>query len=233
MLDKIGIILPVRDGNNGRVERLTRCLDSLFAHSDNLSHVFVIVDSDEVEKYSFVDNYDSELVTKVVAPYGITLIQKINYWAIEVAEQYKYVAFIGDDIVFRDRWEKEFIDFLSQHKYALAYANDLHQGERLATHPCITSNMIKAVGFFGCPAVQHNCFDNYWMNIIYHVGEKKYFPHIIMDHMHPHAGKAGHDNISHQINNLLYQDCADFDRYMSENLDSDIKKIMEYENDVL
>lgn len=233
MLNKIGIVLPVRDGGTGRSERLKRCIESWLGHSEGLSHAFIIVDSDEVEKYSFVDNYDPEFVTKVVAPHGITLMQKINYWAIEIAEQYKYVAFIGDDIVFRDRWEKEFIDFLSQHKYALAYANDLHQGGKLATHPCITSNMIKAVGFFGCPAVQHNCFDNYWMNIVHNLGEIKYFPSIIMDHMHPHAGKANHDNISHHINNLLYQDVSNFDKYMNENKESDIKKILEYEDDVL
>jgi len=233
MLDKIGIILPVRDGGNGRVDRLKRCLDSWLAHSDNLSHAFIIVDSDEVDKYSFIDEYNSKFVTKVIAPYGITLMQKINYWALEVANEYKYVAFIGDDIVFRDRWEKEFIEFLSQHKYALAYANDLHQGEKLATHPCITSNMIKAVGFFGCPAVQHNCFDNYWMNIVHNLGAIKYFPNIIMDHMHPHAGKAHHDNISQQINNLLNQDILNFDKYMSENKESDMKKIVEYQDDVL
>lgn len=93
--------------------------------------------------------------------------------------------------------------------------------------------MIKAVGFFGCPAVQHNCFDNYWMNIVHSLGEIKYFPSIIMDHMHPHAGKANHDNISYHINNLLYQDVSNFDKYMDENKESDIKKILEYENDVL
>jgi hypothetical protein len=85
--------------------------------------------------------------------------------------------------------------------------------------------MIQAVGFFGCPALSHNYFDNYWMDIIKEVGETKYFPNVIMEHMHPNVGKNPSDFISNRINSEMLSDQQNFFEYMAGNKQNDIEKI--------
>jgi hypothetical protein len=231
MQEKIAIVLPVRDGGTGRFKRLQSCLDSYLEFTENLSDINVILDEDDLINYDYLDNY--KFIKKHIAPVGLTLMQKINTVSLFLAEEYRYLAFIGDDIVFKTKWESEFISELSKTTNGLVYGNDLHQGRNLATHPCITSNMIKAVGFYGCPAVEHNFFDVYWLEIVRLAGTVKYLPNVIMEHMHPNAGKNPYDYISAKINNNLISDQQRYKDYMLENKMSDIIKIKEYNNALL
>ena len=231
MQEKIAIVLPVRDGGTGRFKRLQNCLDSYLEFTENLSEINVILDEDDLINYEYLDNY--KFITKHIAPAGLTLMQKINTISLSLAEEYRYIAFIGDDIVFKTKWESEFISELSKTTNGLVYGNDLHQERNLATHPCITSNMIKAVGFYGCPAVEHNFFDVYWLEIVRLAGTVKYLPNVIMEHMHPNAGKNSYDYISVKINNKLVSDQQRYKDYMLENKMSDIIKIKEYNNALL
>lgn len=223
MQEKIAVVLPVRDGGTGRSNRLKSCLDSYSIFTEGLSDIHIILDEDDYHNYDYLDNYG--FISKSIVSQNLTLMEKINSVAVDLAEQYKYVAFLGDDIIFRTQWESSFIGFLSTVDFGLVYGNDFLQGERLATHPCVTSNMIRAVGFFGCPALVHNFFDNYWMEIVSQVGEIKYFPNVIMEHMHPNIGKASHDHISLNINNKMADDYTRFAHYMADNRQSDIEKI--------
>jgi hypothetical protein len=231
MEKKIAVVLPVRDGGTGRFKRLQNCLNSYLKFTENLSDVHVILDQDDLDNYNYLDNYS--FIIKHVVPEGLTLMQKINTISLTLAEKYPYLAFIGDDIVFKTSWESKFIGELSKTKNGLVYGNDLHQGKNLATHPCITSNMVKAVGFFGCPAVEHNFFDVYWLEIVRLTGTVKYLPEVVMEHMHPNAGKNPYDYISIKINNNLISDQQRYKDYMSENKISDIFKIKEYNNALL
>jgi hypothetical protein len=223
MKEKIAIVLPVRDAGTGRSERLKHCLDSYKIFTEGKSDLYVVVDNDDIDNYLYLKDY-SFVNIKIVSS-ELTLMQKINKVAVPLSEKYRYISFIGDDIVFRTTWENYFIDFLSQVPAGLAYGNDFVHGERLATHPCITSNMIRAVGFFGCPALFHNYFDNYWMEIVAAVGETKYFPSVIMEHMHPNVGKNPSDFISNRINSEMLSDQQKFVEYMTNHKQNDIEKI--------
>jgi hypothetical protein len=229
MLDKIAIILPVRDGGTGRSERLKKCLDSYKDFTQNLSDVFILVDEDDVEKYKFLNNYDVEVL---VVPHPKTLMEKINYYALDISSKYKYVGFVGDDIIFKMHWESEFFKFLSSVDFGLAYANDLIQDGRVPTHPFITSNMINALGFFGCPAVNHNFFDNYWLDMVRLVGDVKYFNEIIMEHNHQSLDNNLKDKIYFEIFNSVEKDLMAYREYMHKNTVSDAKKIKGFTNDV-
>lgn len=230
MEDRIAIILPVRDAGVNRHERLPRCLDSYYEMTENLSDIHLMHDEDEchiyhpiAEKYPNVINY--------CIPNGINLMEKINIHAIDIANRYKYVGFIGDDIVFRTRWESTFIDFLSKQEYGLAFANDLiHTTGGLATHPFINSRMILALGFFGCPAVGHHYFDNYWMKIVERLGQIKFFERIIMEHMHPIVGKADSDSLFYEIESNLELNTKKYSEYMNKEFENDIRKIQNFNN---
>jgi hypothetical protein len=152
-------------------------------------------------------------------------MEKINVHALDIASKYKYVGFIGDDIVFKTRFESYFVQELSSFDYGMVYGNDLVWDGKLATHPFVTSNAITAVGFFGCPAVEHNYFDNYWQTVFGSLEKIVYFPNIVMEHMHPVVRKEVTDKMSDEINNKLETDRIKFERYMSTNLTEDLNKI--------
>ena len=47
----------------------------------------------------------------------------------------KQVCFIGDDIIFKTPFENQIINYLSEHKHAMAFGNDLIWNGDLPTHP--------------------------------------------------------------------------------------------------
>lgn len=229
MQDKIAIVLPVRHFGTERYKRLTRCLDSYLKYTDGLSDVFVLHDNDECALYdSILQNYPT--VKNICVEAGITLMQKINIPAMEIANKYKYMGFIGDDIVFRTKWEQTFIDQMSSERFVLAFANDLmYTDGSLATHPFVTTNMVRAVGFFGCPAVSHHYFDNYWMDLVRTVGSVKFLETVIMEHFHLAMGKDVSDVGYEKIDSQFRESYNGFNSYKANgNFDEDVRKVLAY-----
>lgn len=224
MQDKIAIVLPVRDGGLGRYKRLVRCLASYINMTEGLSDIHLLHDEDECDIYHPIAENRPEVINYCI-PTGLTLMQKINVHALEIASKYKYVGFVGDDIVFKTPFEKNFIEYLSSVKYGMIYGNDLVWKDKLATHPFITSNAITAVGFFGCPVVQHNFFDNYWHMVFGSLGYAKYSKEVVMEHMHPIVGKEISDEITKKISDKQDQDGINFTRYLQTKLSEDVEKI--------
>jgi hypothetical protein len=229
MQNRIAVVLPVRNFGTGRYTRLIRCLNSYNEFTDGLSDVFVLHDDDECAIYDpILANYPN--IKNICTPSGISLMEKINIPAMDIANEYKYIGFIGDDIVFRTKWEQQFIDALSSNKFVLAFANDLMytKGDH-ATHPFITTNLIKAVGFFGCPVVTHHYFDNYWMDMVKIVGTVKFLPSVIMEHFHPAMHKeikdAGYKEIESKFESNFYK----YKAYIEEkHFERDVEKVRSY-----
>ena len=135
-------------------------------------------------------------------------------------------SFIGDDIVFSTTWESKFINHLSQIPAGLVYGNtlDLPESVDWATHPCITSNLVQAVGFYGCPAVAHNFFDNYWSEVCREIGQFSFMPDVVMDHRRTDIDK---DKIYWKIVDLQEKDRVKYNEYKQNNFQEDIRKIRE------
>ena len=108
MQDRIAVILPVRDFGTDRHKRLIRCLDSYREMTEGLSDVYVLHDNDECHIYDpLLDEYPE--INNLCVKSEINLMQKINVHALDIANEYKYVGFIGDDIVFKTKWEKHYM----------------------------------------------------------------------------------------------------------------------------
>jgi hypothetical protein len=229
MQDRIAIVLPVRNFGTGRYTRLIRCLNSYNEFTDGFSDVFVLHDDDECAIYDpILAKYPN--MKNICVPSGINLMEKINIPAMDIANEYKYIGFVGDDIVFRTKWEQEFINTLSSNKFVLAFANDLMytKGDH-ATHPFITTNLIKAVGFFGCPAVTHHYFDNYWMDMVKIVGTVKFLPSVIMEHFHPAIHKEVRDDGWRKIESEFESNFYKYKAYIEEkHFERDVEKVRSY-----
>lgn len=220
----IGVVLPFRDGGTGRSEQLVEALASWKKQTEGLSDIYVITDADDPVTHPALLEGCGD-VNWLEVPAGLTLMEKINYYALEIADKHEYIQFLAHDIVLRTPWESAFIDALEDFSVGMVYGDDLVHNGRLATHPCIRSSMIKAVGFYGCPAVEHNFFDNYWMSVGQAFGVCLYLPEVVMEHNHPIVNKAKGDSISERIFSLLESDQRKFSQYMQLRFNTDIQKL--------
>jgi tetratricopeptide (TPR) repeat protein len=225
-INKIAIILPVRDAGTGRSKRLMSCLESWSKFTEGLSDIHIIIDEDDVDNFKELNNYMDKFNVHI-KPQGLTLMEKINTIGLDIAHLYKYICFIGDDIVFKTKWESKYIDYLSSVPAGLVSGKieDSFEDPEWATHPCITSNLVKAVGFYGCPAVAHNYFDNYWTEVSKEIGYFKRIDDVVMDHTRKESDK---DAIFWKVVDLQEKDKERYYQYKKLNFDNDIKKIKEY-----
>jgi hypothetical protein len=227
-LDKIAIVLPVRDNGTGRSQRLINCLNSWTKVTEGLSDVHIIIDSDDTHNFQFLNEHVNKFSVTVQSP-DLTLMEKINTVGPELAKTYKYIMFVGDDLVFKTLWESEFIEYLSSVPAGLVYGNTLDLPDHIdwGTHPCITANMVRALGFYGCPAVAHNFFDNFWSEVAKELGTEKFMPDIIMDHRR--TGWTP-DAIYHKVTGLLESDKEKYEEYKANKFSEDLQKIKDYIN---
>lgn len=221
----IATILPSRDAGTGRKHRLRRCIDSWVQHTEDLSSLFVLLDQDDLENYTdILDNFNRPDINFVIMKSGISLMEKINGIGVDLANKYEAIAFLGDDVVLRTPWESTFLEYLRLVPAGVVYGNTCESSENVwwATHPCVSSNLIRAVGFYGCPAVKHNCFDVYWSYIGKEIGYFKYFEEVIFDHR---RSQKDVDALWWSVVALQREDNANFERYKQEHIGDDLEKI--------
>jgi len=227
--EKIAIVLPVRDAGTGRSQRLINCLNSWKKQSENLSDVHVIIDEDDTQHFKYLLEEQKENVYIHIKSAGLTLMEKINTIGLGIANTYNYMIFIGDDIVFETPWESRFIEYLKSVPAGLVYANTLDLPEHIdwASHPCITTNLVRAVGFYGCPAVHHNYFDNFWSEVAKEIGYFHKMSDVIMDHRR--IGWTP-DHIYQSIVELQVTDKVRYEEYKETRYEQDLQKIKDYLN---
>lgn len=109
------------------------------------------------------------------------------------------IGFIGDDHRFRTKgWDSAFSRFLNEHP-GIAYCDDLLQGPDLPTMWFVSRRIVDRFGM-GLGGLKHLWIDNYWRVLGESADCLYYFPNIVIEHMHPLAGKAEWDDDYLRVN---------------------------------
>lgn len=129
------------------------------------------------------------------------MVPKLNRAARWAATQYEQVGFLGDDHVPRTpQWCCVLAAALNQDRPVIAYGRDGFQDEALPTWWAMSSSIITELGCMVPAPVQHLYCDN----AVYQLGAKSgslvYIPEIMIEHMHPVAGKAEWDDGHKRVN---------------------------------
>jgi hypothetical protein len=133
----------------------------------------------------------------LVGQYGS--VGKAMNAAVKSYPDYDFYCHINDDHHFKTPgWEEMFIDVLKDGGYA--YGNDLLQKEKLATQVCISGDIVRKLGYMAHPTLDHLYVDDYWMEIGRSIGKLHYLPDLIIEHVHPGAGKAVMDAEYQRVN---------------------------------
>lgn len=141
----------------------------------------------------------------------------------------KAIAFMGDDHRPRTKgWDAAYLAALAE-RPGLVYGNDLLQGERLPTQVAMSAEVVRALGHMGPPVLTHLYLDNYWLQLGRAADCITYLPDVIVEHLHPVAGKAPWDEGYKRVNDrsVYERDAAAFAAYWSEHGPGDVTKVRE------
>jgi len=120
--------------------------------------------------------------------------------AIVKENKYQYFAFLGDDHRPRTAGWDEILIQAMQKRPSMAYGNDLLQGQRLPTMIAMTSDIVKALDGMVPPKMKHLYLDNFWKKLGEDLGALTYIDAVVVEHMHPVAGKAEWDEGYKEVN---------------------------------
>lgn len=138
------------------------------------------------------------------------------------------VGFMGDD--HRPRtpgWDSAYLDALRELGTGIVYGDDLLQGENLPTQCAMTSDIIRGLGHMAPPTLTHLYVDDYWRDLGRAAGCLRYLPDVVIEHMHPRAGKSEWDDGYRRVNaDEVYQaDAAAYAEYGRTRFEADVKTV--------
>lgn len=169
-------------------------------HSD-----FMLAYDDDDESYD-PRNFPAAMISRMTAA---RVIPALNMRAMQYCDAYSSIMHFGDDQWIRTKdWDKMMLDKMDAiGGQGVLYPDDLLQREHLATAACISSEIIKALGYFGLPCVKHMYAEGAWMMVGRAIGKLVYMPNIIIEHMHYQNGKAVMDAQYQRANAMYTEDC--------------------------
>jgi Methionine biosynthesis protein MetW len=202
------VIVPSR----GRPEA-ARELAQMFTSTAQANSILVFaVDDDDPDLPGYSDIirqfYRSALHPRInvcmVDNESHTMVEALNKTARFLAEQRDApyaMGFMGDD--HRPRtlgWDKKYVECLKEPGVGIVYSDDKLQGENLPTQCAMRSSIVKTLGGMAPPTLRHMYVDNFWRDLGQATGCLRYLPDVVIEHMHPIAGKAEWDEGHRRVN---------------------------------
>jgi hypothetical protein len=228
--ERILVITPSR----GRPDRLGYMLGETLGLSGPGTHVAVCTDNDDPH----LDGYD-ELAARARQDWPDRVFwhrgnrRNLASWTNYVvawprAARYGYLASFGDDHVPRtEGWDEQLIAAIrAGGGTGIAYGDDKHQHEALPTAPVISRDITDALGWMILPGLRHMYCDNVWRVLSELAGCRFYVPEVVIEHVHPDAGKAGMDATYQEGYNAYPDDQLVFDNWQGSGaVMRDVKRV--------
>ncbi|MGW4076053.1 glycosyltransferase family 2 protein [Streptomyces asiaticus] len=228
MADDLLVIIPTR-GRPDSVPAIVQAWNDTGATADLL----FAVDTDDPELAAY-KQHAAELKgdPRVRFTFGKRrrLCGTLNQQAVKAAKTYRFLAFLGDDHRPRpaDRpWDERFRECLSGGP-GIVYGNDLLQGENMPTAVAMTSDIVSTLGYMAPPALVHLCLDLCWLDWGKGMQRITYLDDMVIEHLHPAAGKAAVDQGYEEANSAeqVTADSAAYYEYRDGGgLEADLEKL--------
>ncbi|MGW0837571.1 hypothetical protein [Streptomyces prunicolor] len=225
------ILVPTR----GRPANLARLWQAFVATCDMPTRLVALVDNDDPELAAYqalADELHDEPYFRMGIGPRLRLGPTLNEVAPKWAQRCGAVGFMGDDHLPRTvGWDGRYLEELEKLGTGLAYGNDLIQGQAIPTQVAMTSDIILATRCMVPPGMTHLWLDNAWLALGNALGAISYLPDVIVEHLHPIAGRAQWDAGYQECNTdaLSSADRAVFEAWQESELPAWVQQIREYE----
>jgi hypothetical protein len=221
------VITPSR----GRPERLRAMISACLSLAEADTDIAVGIDDDDPAASEY------EAYLRAFPPGYVFYVKAerraLGMWTNRIAaaniDQYRAFASLGDDHLPRTPgWDGlllEAIDKLNDTGSGIAYGDDLHQGAALPTAPVISSDIVEALGWMCEPSLAHMYLDNAWRDLGRAAGCLAYVPGVVIEHLHPDAGKAVTDGTYAASRTGEEADRQAYERWRAERMAADVAKV--------
>lgn len=221
-MDRMAVFVPSR----GRPHNIAQLIEAWQATFSWYADLIVALDEDDpaLPAYLALDGWNGTWASNVVGPrrrLGPTL-----NWLAENFPGYDIIGFMGDDHRPRTpRWDEMIVSVLKQMGTGIVYGDDLLQHERLPTAVFMTADIAKTLGWMCAPGLIHMYLDDSWKAIGEGMGRLSYLPNIVIEHVHPEAGKAPTDAGYAEANTNYPADGAAFEEFKRAGLPAALEKL--------
>jgi hypothetical protein len=218
MLNDLVVIVPSRHRPDS-IAALLICLEETQTRAD----LIVAIDDDDefLNEYHALtshSNWRSNYYLKVNPRQGKGMAKPLNLVANQVKYEYRHFAFIGDDHRPRTQgWDRLFVEALDSVFAGIVYGDDLVQGEGLATAIAMSGTIVSGLNGMVPDGFIHMYLDNFWMKLGADIGALIYLDDVVIEHLHPIAGKAKMDEQYATVNNaeVMGADLETFRAYIA------------------
>lgn len=187
------------------------------------------IDADDPMRTVYLDAVNGVArVPYVLEAESRSMVEALNFAANYAAHDGAIaVGFLGDDHRPRTNgWDRAYLDALAA-RPGIVYGNDLIQGANLPTQCAMSTALVRALGHMAPPALRHLFVDNYWRDLGTAAGCLTYLPDVVIEHLHPVAGKAAVDDGYRRVNapEMYHRDSEAYQAYMAEHGARDIAAV--------
>jgi hypothetical protein len=203
MIKEICVIIPTRK----RLFDFNFCAATWKKTTEGKSAVVVGIDEDDYTYDDVIKKNSYPFIWERNQPGPF--LPMLNKLALKYAKEYKYVAYIADDLTFNTfGWETIIINKLDElGKNAIGWVNDGHSPVRLNDNPphnCgipfMNSSVINRLGYMCSLQLKAGAADNYWVELVKRMPETSYFfKDVIIEHRHFSYGLRFKDETTHKI----------------------------------
>jgi glycosyltransferase involved in cell wall biosynthesis len=198
MAMKMCVVVPSR----GRPENAER-LAQAFKDTNTEADLYIVIDNDDPKwnEYAKSENYKKLPADNKTGGCA----KSLNTGAVYLLDITKFplydcFVFMGDDHIPRTQgWDKAFIQALGQNT-GIVYGDDLLQGANLPTAFGMSRDLVNELRGMTFPGCVHLFFDNFVKQLGLDLEYLKYLPDVIIEHLHPVAGKAEMDEGYARVN---------------------------------
>ena len=185
---KLLVITPSR----GRPDHLEAKIHETLSSATKDTQIAVGLDTDEPRMDEYLDLARTDGVFMEIG-----LRKSLSGWTNHIASKfmdrgYSHFASLGDD--HRPRtvgWDALLMRSVSKTcGPGFAYGDDLAMGPNLPTAVVVSTEIVRALGWFCLPCCQHYCVDNAWKDLGNGAGCLVYNPDVIIEHLHCSTGKS-------------------------------------------
>jgi len=225
----ITVLCPTRGNPSALLEAYSSFQDTAM---DRNSRFVAVVDADDPSMETYVSMFEDAVDLRLdVVPKDEsgTMNKALNYAALRWKDRADVIGFIGDDHRFRTKgWDRVIGQVMEEQGGGIVYGNDLFQGEALPTAVFISSTIVNVLGWFAPPRQKHLYLDNAWKLL----GDRSdclyYLPDVVIEHMHPAAGKGEWDANHVRVNTaeVYAHDREAFDSWLNDGFERDVAAVI-------
>lgn len=171
--------------------------------------------------------FGPEVTTIVLRPSETgSLVRATNTVSMRIAdaEPDAIIGNLGDDHLCRTPgWDARIAEVLRDP--GIAYGDDMLQGSKLPTAPFVSAAIVNVLGWYFLPTLTHMYPDNVLRDLGDRLGRLHYLPHVVIEHVHPGAGKAEWDERYRHADASTAADRGEYMDWRRSDMAADVERV--------